>query len=653
MDLPATFNPLRETPSDEDLRSAYEQSTVRSVIDSYHGRVDAFAEAIQNAVDAVEKRWRDWSGPLDESIDADSVPRIRIVLDSDENAIHVIDNGVGIDPVSLPALLTPYVSDKRGTATRGHKGVGTTFLAYGHPTFEIHTKIAGMGEAIGYKVQDGRKWAVGDTVTGAPDYTQVGKTHPSLGHYESGTYVRVTLDSTTNLRSVNGVLHNTKEMWAAILRSNTAIGNVQLQIPLDRRPEWAKALVVTVEHRDGQESPTFDFPLPHSSAERARELQWLQNNPSGNREYELIYIERDHKSLEQLLGTVLDDLRNNDDEDSRTLCELFDRYEVAAYASLAYKNTFYEELFRKQIRNPSAQRLSLAPGVGSGILVASVGMPMGSLQAHLSETMLPQERRRYFLLLHFNYRYSPDIGRKTIPQELEPLVKWLEGELLRLLRTQGARLLRDRESSTRPSGVGLINAGEEIRVLTRKVEELEGMHQPTPMQHRVLQRTPEWENEVVLVFTEMLARDELPGYRLRAVPGGSARYDALFDYELAPGDQNAVPKGLQVSDYTLGSGLKFSGLWLEFKQDINGFVENLEAEDGSSSKKYFTHVNVLVTWSVSALSTENYSVEEIDANNKNERHFVGSTHLLLSEGNDHRVEVMELRRVMAEFVSEA
>src|SRR5438067_3620830 len=138
-------------------------------------------------------------------------------------------------------------------------------------------------------------------------------------------------------------------------------------------------------------------------------------------------------------------------------------------------NTFYKEQIRHLINIPRAQRVSLAPGVGGGIMVASVGMPMGSLQGHISETMQPQERRRYFLLLNFNRKYSPDIGRKTIPQALEPLVAWLERELLRVLRTQGGRLLKDRESGTRPKGAGLPQAEEELKALAKQIERLEAM----------------------------------------------------------------------------------------------------------------------------------------------------------------------------------
>ncbi|WP_336031212.1 ATP-binding protein [Geodermatophilus sp. FMUSA9-8] len=650
MDYPDIFNPLFGAPSDEDLRVAYEQSKVRSVIDSYHGRLDAFAEAIQNAVDAMEKRWA--SSPVESfhHDTQDGSPRLRIIINADENAIEVIDNGTGVPADKLPELLAPYVSDKRLSpqATRGHKGVGTTFLAYGHPTFEIHTKTSSMPDPVAYRIEGGRTWATEDSASLPPDFTRLDKSHPSLGQYQSGTYVKVSLDESTNLHSVNTVLHNSPSMWAEVLRSNTAVGNTSFHTAGGKAPAWLERSIVTIEHRDGTERVNFTFPLPHLTlGTNARELQWLQNNPSQRREYELIYIERNHADLSKLLASEITELENREDEEAQILLGLYRRYEVSAYASLSYKNTFYEERFRKDINRPNAQRLSLTPGVGGGILVASVGMPMGGLQAHLSETMQPQERRRYFLLLHFNRRYSPDIGRKTLPQELEPLVKWLESTLLRLLRTQNGRLLKDRESGTRPRGSSLLKAEEEVKAVTKEVALLEDMEQELNFDSLILQRAPEWEAEVVAIFCDLLSRSIIRGYKLRALPGSSSRYDALFDYRLSNSDQSTSPEALRISDYQLGSeGLSLTDRWIEFKKDINAFVEDLEAEDASPAKKYFAHVHVLVCWSVSALSSDIYSVTQVNDENRKERSFFGSTHLLTAENNDHVVEVLELRTVL-------
>jgi hypothetical protein len=634
------------------LKLAYQQSQVRSVIDSYHGRIDVFAEATQNSIDAVEKRWSTWPGPEGEQETLDSIPRVRIILDFDTNSIEVIDNGTGIDAAQLEDLLEPFMTDKRTSDVplRGHKGVGTTFLAYGHPKFEIHTKTKDMQEAVGYSLEGGRAWATNPTPTEPPDFVRVSSVHPALGKYESGTYVKIGLDQTTNLKSLSGVIHNTPLMWSTILRSNTAVGYVSINEAKNDRPKWMQHIKITVEHPDGPQVANFEFPYPHLpiSAESRRELQSLQNSPeSSKREYELIYVERKHEELKNtLLKKELGELENREEESARSVLAAFNRYKVSIYASLAHKNTFYEEQFNTLIKTPDAKKFSLSPGVGGGVMVASMGMPMGGIQSHLFEKMQPQYRRRYFLLVHFNEHYSPDIGRKTIPQEVEDLVTWLESELLGLLGKYQKRLLRDRAEDTRPKGATLNTAAEELKEMVQKIVDIENFKYELNYDGLILQRSPNWEAEVVATFLDIVSKNKIPGYTIRAIPGTESRYDALFDYALTTEQQTNVPESLRVSPHQLGTGIHLTAQWLEFKKDINSFISDLEEEGGSPAKKYFNHVNLLVTWTVSDITSEIYSVTPINASNLNERVFVGTTHYLETDNNDHRVEVMCLQEVI-------
>ena len=645
------FNPLTKEnrgPTDPDLFLDFAKSQVRSIIDSYHGRMDAFAEAIQNGIDAIEKRWSSWNGEISDDL-PDSTPRIKIVLDADNNSMEVIDNGTGIDALKLEELLEPFATDKRNSENpqRGHKGVGTTFLAYGHPRFEIHTKTNEMRESVGYLIEGGRTWVTGSGSSNPPDYFRLKESHPALNHLESGTVVKVTFDQTTNLKSVARVIHSRPLMWATVLRSNTAVGFVALETRRDDRPNWAQQMGVAVEIRHvGTEQAEFQFPFPHllPGNDVTRELQWLQSNPDKNDKkiFELVYVERGYEALRSLLKDEIHELENSDDETEQAILSAFSKYEVGVYASLAYKNTFYEDQFDQLIKTHT-DRLTLHPGVGGGVMVASMGMPMGGLQTHLLETMQPQDRRRYFLLVHFNHRYSPDIGRKTIPQEVEPLVQWLELMLLGLLKKAAKhRMLKDKEAETRPTGNTLSKANEELRALIKQVAELSKYEEDLDFSEFILHRAPDWESEVVAIFLDIIGRDRLPGYTIQAIPGSHGRYDALFNYDLKSEEQLSVPEALRVAEYQFDSdsAIHLTDRWMEFKQEITAFIADLERDDGASSKKYFNHVDLLITWSVKGNSSGKYVIEQIDKNNMIERHFVGSTHFLLADNHDHRVEVI-------------
>ena len=633
------------------MRLALEMSQVRTVIDSYHGRLDAVAEALQNAVDAVEQRWADWE--FDENTDLDEpdeLPRIRVYIDYDANSIGVLDNGIGIDPITLPDVLEPFVSPKRlsQNATRGHKGVGTTFLAYGHPRFEVHTRVQGS-EPVAYAIEWGRKWAMSRSVSEPPEYKRIEVT-PSLEHLTSGTYVKVFFDAATTLRSVSKLLHNSPEMWREVLRSGTALGQVTLSTAQTDRPEWAKHIRATIHHPDSTVPSPFYFPFPHVDMQDGthRELQWLQNHPGSHREYELIYVERSHPQLMALLKDELDELENSEDEYDREIASLLEEYEISVYASLSYKNTFYEEQFRDRIGRPNAQRFSLPYGVGGGIMVASVGMPMGALQSHLMETMQPQERRRYFILIHFNDEYSPDAGRKTIPQHVEPVVGFLEERLLKLLRTQNNRLLRDRESGARKKSKGIQGANQELKELISAIDRLEGQDQELDMRDLVLDRAPRWEEEMVALFVNLIIADHLPSYAIRALPGTYGRYDFLFDYQVVPAEAAMNNERLGISRQRLGEeGISLTELWGEFKFDINDLVADLEAEEGDPSKKYFNQISLLVVWAASAVTSDTYSVAPFSQRNWTERTFFGATHMIQAPNNDHCIEVIELRSALA------
>jgi hypothetical protein len=446
---PDGLNPLARSITSDEARLALVQAQVRSVLDSYHGRLDAFAEALQNAVDALEARWSEWVPEETDDLSAeDARPRLTVALNFDENFVEVIDNGVGIAPAKVEELLEPFGSDKRGLGKRGHKGVGTTFLAYGHPKFELHTKHEFSDGPIAYAIEGGRAWATqpfGKIVP--PTYKRISGIHPRLSKIESGTCVRIYFDGSTPIRDLSAILHNSPIMWGYVLRASTAIGRVSMgSVPT---PKWIESIAISVAHRDGTEVVPFEFPWPHLSLKKgdSAELQWLQNNPGTTRQYKLVYARKSHAQLKVLLQDSLTQAENSDNPELVAIAKDFLKYEAGVYASLAYKNTFYEDAFRTQIKKPNAERLSIPYGVGGGVSVGSVSMPMSVLMSHRVETMQPQTRRRYFLLVDLNSNFSPDIGRKTVPQDVDRLS---HGSRLKCSGLSASRLRDCNSTVTRP-----------------------------------------------------------------------------------------------------------------------------------------------------------------------------------------------------------
>lgn len=106
-----------------------------NILKSYTGWYDPISELIQNALDAVDER-----GKAGES---DYIPKIWITINLKDNLLSVTDNGIGFRKEQFKIFLGPDVSFKIGD-TRGNKGVGATYLAYGFNYLQVGTKTDGF-----------------------------------------------------------------------------------------------------------------------------------------------------------------------------------------------------------------------------------------------------------------------------------------------------------------------------------------------------------------------------------------------------------------------------------------------------------------------------------------------------------------------------
>ena len=68
--------------------------------------------------------------------------RIKIIMNLQENSVYVADNGIGFEEKQFRTFLSPNITFKKQGHSRGNKGVGTTYIAYGFNRTEIYTKTA-------------------------------------------------------------------------------------------------------------------------------------------------------------------------------------------------------------------------------------------------------------------------------------------------------------------------------------------------------------------------------------------------------------------------------------------------------------------------------------------------------------------------------
>src|SRR5690348_1532125 len=115
-----TWDPLESSLTDVIVLEAARRREIRNILKSYVGFFDPFSEAIQNAMDAVDKRQRDFPNQ-------NYKKHLWMTIDLKENLFSVTDNGIGFRQEEFKAFICPNISFKEGEANRGRKGVGATY----------------------------------------------------------------------------------------------------------------------------------------------------------------------------------------------------------------------------------------------------------------------------------------------------------------------------------------------------------------------------------------------------------------------------------------------------------------------------------------------------------------------------------------------
>ena len=191
---------------------------ISNILNSYVGWYDPFCELIQNALDAVDKR---------RELNDKFLPTIHILIDLKNNKISVTDNGIGFKEAEYFKFLAPNFSFKSGGNTRGHKGVGTTYLAYGFNYIQVATKTPDFF-AVG--VMKGAKHWLEDPAPSAnprvvPDTEEVDDRF--FYDIDRGTSMTIKCDSESYPKDLSWMGLTTATNWLNVLRVQTGLGQIQ------------------------------------------------------------------------------------------------------------------------------------------------------------------------------------------------------------------------------------------------------------------------------------------------------------------------------------------------------------------------------------------------------------------------------------------
>ena len=485
--------------------------TVRNILSSYHGNYDLYAEAVQNAVDAVHLRWI-------EGKTRGYNPHVLIAVDLRDNTFTVIDNGVGIAPTECLNVFAPNYSLKTQLISpekprlRGHKGVGATFLAYGFDRTEIASKDGRRNIFTG-RINNARAWANGQQIDSPrPLLKRYTESSREFIRLERGTLVRVKCGPNTHPARLS--LYGTDvESWEGILRAETAVGMIDAVLADGFSPKVTLRLI----QADGSEAehaiqPSYMF--PHELDDRNQFLDMGEYVESGRGPE----IHRRDTNKLGIFRTFTDDqIRSEFDQlptgNGPAQSELW------MYVFRSYSAKFFTD----KRDTPLGKRMY------PGVRIASDSMPIGSTSNMTQLRRFTYSANTVHMLLHVEDA-EPDIGRKGFSEEVDELGQTLAKELVERKLQAWNQFLRAEGSDRR------VEAALENWKFDSRTHQAESPLPDWPGKTLKITSIPRQEQDVIALFHELLGAQAILGFEVLSTNQHS-RYDSLAWTKLSHEEQ--------------------------------------------------------------------------------------------------------------------
>lgn len=634
------FDPLTESldlPGAD--RTIFQEATKRVVLNilkSYTSYYDAFSEMLQNALDAIDSRHR--SAPNGWS------PTIWITVDIASRSVRVVDNGVGMDLEQFLYCFRPNVSFKSRRESRGHKGVGATFLAYGYSLITLHTKQG--GQTWSARMRNGRHWAEDQAGRyDRPTLEAVAFDVPELESCESGTAVEIVIGDgqRPNLPWLGA---NQADQWMQVLRARTPLGGIYLKSP--EKQTKTKVHLTLVDAGGNKTYTTLDNPeyiFPHEipflqRVKSIREIQKALSALPGDPQEQMRRMPEQFKRLDAVyeVWDKEDILKEGSPFSKDVLDEakqLIERHNVVVYACfVATAKTWTKWRDEVLMVNKAADVLR------GGLNIASDHMVQGERLVIPLTSAIGYQANTH-VVVHFTDG-NPDMGRKVFQPELKGLAEELSKKVVDVFKRYISLMRED--------------AGNPIQSASRELQDWLAAQERWRAQHPLEFQSdrgplafvsdPQSEQDVIALFHELIGLQVIRGYSIYAT-SEHLRYDSLcfteypeaefaFDYE-------KNPLGVALPHIGLGPS---GAMILEYKHNMDGLVADFAKEI-----KYARDVKLCVCWELGTAYEEQYAVESLlIGQNGSDRVFFGATHKIYKDRTPE-FEVVCLRDLMS-FLSD-
>lgn len=599
-----------------DILASAKKREIKNILKSYVGFFDPFAELIQNAMDAVDRRKEDGSTYN---------KKIIIEINIDENSLIVTDNGIGFQESQLKHFLAPNISFKTGGKTRGNKGVGATYLAYGFNYLGFETKT--IDYSASGVIQGGREWVEdNDGVVSRPliktDFDKIER----LSNIDRGSSFKLLFGGEhSRPKNLNWIKATTAQQWKYLLLTKTPLGMISQEgtrsdVIFDVKVICEKTITSLLN-----ENALYVYPnkeLSHivkckdiieAQAKAVASNKDVQKALSKFQKKNAVY---DEYSTNDLLGLVTEaDMQN-----------LITKYSISAYGFFAYSTALWDVLNDQIAGLRSGYRF-----MKGGLQIANNGMVQGDpLTIPLTANIGYQNQCH--IIIHL-LGADPDLGRKGFQPEVKIACEKLSVAIVNKLKIWRKVLKTNSGAST-----GTIKATQ-LHDWIKEQETHEANSSLSllnknffkPTNEISIVSTPQSEQDVIVLFNQLIAGGVIRGLLLLAT-SQCEQYDGVFRFVTKSPVDNYLfdntnnPLGL---DHIKASEeIKSRPYVLEYKYTLDGLIADFENGEKSPSD-----IELAVAWEAGKEWQRDWEITSLLlADNSNQRDFHGLTHILHNAG---------------------
>lgn len=620
-----TWDPLFESrEADSAIIAAAQKREIKNIIKSYVGMYDSFSELIQNAMDATDRRQR-------ELREADYSRKLWLEIDLQQNSFSITDNGIGFNEKEFKSFLAPNISFKTGEKTRGNKGVGATYIAYGFDYLQFGSKGNGVefvGELVG-----GRTW-VDDTagIKTRPVVVSSDAPAKTFAVVNRGSTFKVKFGgANTRPKSLSWYSATTAEQWLYLLLIRTPLGAIDYQN--ETADSTSIKFDISVIDKTGKSTSLSDvdaaYMYPHEKIKASvslKEVKSIQKNLLDQGKDASAIPNKYKKSnglYEFLDNAEIKELRKSDDEFQR----LVDEFGVEAYGYFTYSTSVWDQFNDTLAKLRKGYRV-----LKGGLQLANNKMVQGGMISIPLTSNIGYQNQCH-VVVHFK-EADPDLGRKGFQPELKGVGEKIAVSLVNRFKKWKRQLLKA-DTGAKPD----IEKEVELHkwITTQESYEtdnpliLSNKNFFAPVNEIAITSKPQSEQDVVVLFNQLVAGGVIRGIKLLAT-SQIKQYDGVFRFEVKEPfsihefDREINPLG--VAELHFSSELTSPPKILEYKHDLDGLFR--EFENGEKNER---EIHLAVAWKLGSMWRKTHEVTSLlDLENLHLRDFHGLTHIL-QQGN--------------------